>query len=115
MALFSECSLECASKLLDTADIVREAIFQQLSAKRRAAMGLLQGSTAWSRLPRRYREVCGLAERRSIPTLPLQLELRMSYSTARSSICRPRNKPLSESRIPAEGSSDLRQSANQSF
>jgi hypothetical protein len=26
MALFSECSLECASKLLDTADIVREAI-----------------------------------------------------------------------------------------
>jgi len=25
MALFSECSLECASKLLDTADIVREA------------------------------------------------------------------------------------------
>jgi hypothetical protein len=30
MALFSECSLECASKLLDTADIVREAIFHQL-------------------------------------------------------------------------------------
>jgi hypothetical protein len=27
MALFSECSLECASKLLDTADIVREAIY----------------------------------------------------------------------------------------
>jgi len=26
MALFSECSLECASKLLDTADIVRDAI-----------------------------------------------------------------------------------------
>jgi len=32
MALFSECSLECASKLLDTADIVREAIYRQLSA-----------------------------------------------------------------------------------
>jgi hypothetical protein len=31
MALFSECSLECASKLLDTADIVREAIYQQSS------------------------------------------------------------------------------------
>jgi hypothetical protein len=31
MALFSECSLECASKLFDTADIVREAICQQLS------------------------------------------------------------------------------------
>jgi hypothetical protein len=30
MALFSECSLECASKLLDTADIVREAIFHQI-------------------------------------------------------------------------------------
>jgi len=29
MALFSECSLECASKLLDTADIVREAIYLQ--------------------------------------------------------------------------------------
>jgi hypothetical protein len=31
MALFSECSLECASKLLDTADIVREAIYRQLT------------------------------------------------------------------------------------
>jgi len=30
MALFSECMLECARKVLDTADIVREAIFQQL-------------------------------------------------------------------------------------
>ncbi len=26
MALFSECSLECARKVLDTADIVREAM-----------------------------------------------------------------------------------------
>jgi len=26
MALFSECSLKCARKVLDTADIVREAI-----------------------------------------------------------------------------------------
>ena len=31
MALFSECSLECASKLLDTADIVREAIYHQMT------------------------------------------------------------------------------------
>jgi hypothetical protein len=31
MALFSECSLECASKLLDTADIVREAVYRQLT------------------------------------------------------------------------------------
>ena len=30
MALFSECSLKCARKVLDTADIVREAIFHQL-------------------------------------------------------------------------------------
>jgi hypothetical protein len=29
MALFSECSLKCARKMLDTADIVREAILQQ--------------------------------------------------------------------------------------
>jgi len=29
MALFSECSLKCARKVLDTADIVREAIFHQ--------------------------------------------------------------------------------------
>ena len=29
MALFYECMLGCARKLLDTADIVREAIFQQ--------------------------------------------------------------------------------------
>jgi len=31
MALFSECSLKCARKVLDTADIVREAMFRQLS------------------------------------------------------------------------------------
>jgi hypothetical protein len=30
MALFFECMLPCARKVLDTADIVREAIFQQL-------------------------------------------------------------------------------------
>ena len=30
MALFYECMLQCARKLLDTADIVREAMFQQL-------------------------------------------------------------------------------------
>jgi hypothetical protein len=29
MALFSERMLECARKLLDTADIVKEAIYQQ--------------------------------------------------------------------------------------
>jgi len=29
MALFSECSLKCARKKLDTADIVRDAIFRQ--------------------------------------------------------------------------------------
>ena len=32
MALFSECMLKCARKVLDTADIVREAILRQLSA-----------------------------------------------------------------------------------
>ena len=30
MALFYECMLNCARKLLDTADIVRDAMFQQL-------------------------------------------------------------------------------------
>jgi hypothetical protein len=30
MALFYECKQECAQKLLDSADIVREAILQQL-------------------------------------------------------------------------------------
>jgi hypothetical protein len=29
MALFSECSLQCARKVLDTADIVRDAIYRQ--------------------------------------------------------------------------------------
>ena len=29
MALFSECSLKCARKVLDTADIVREAMLRQ--------------------------------------------------------------------------------------
>jgi len=32
MALLVECMLLCAQKVLDTADIVREAIFQQLPA-----------------------------------------------------------------------------------
>jgi hypothetical protein len=31
MALFSECTQSCARKVLDTADIVREAWFRQLS------------------------------------------------------------------------------------
>jgi hypothetical protein len=30
MALFSECSPKCARKVLDTADIVREAMLRQL-------------------------------------------------------------------------------------
>ena len=31
MALFSECSLRCARKVLDTADIVREAILRKVA------------------------------------------------------------------------------------
>ena len=31
MALFYECMLKCAQKLLDSADIVREAMFRQLA------------------------------------------------------------------------------------
>jgi hypothetical protein len=31
MALFSECMQRCAQKLLDTADVVRDARFHQLS------------------------------------------------------------------------------------
>jgi hypothetical protein len=34
MALFSECMLQCARKVLDTADIVREAILRQLCFSR---------------------------------------------------------------------------------
>ena len=33
MALFFECMLLCAQKVLDTADIVREAMFRQLSGQ----------------------------------------------------------------------------------
>jgi hypothetical protein len=33
MALFSECMLQCAQKVLDTADIVREAWFQQITRR----------------------------------------------------------------------------------
>jgi hypothetical protein len=32
MPLFYECMLKCAPKLLDTADIVREAMFRQVSS-----------------------------------------------------------------------------------
>ena len=32
MALFYECMLQCARKVLDTADIVRDAILRQLSS-----------------------------------------------------------------------------------
>jgi hypothetical protein len=38
MALFFECTLSCAQKLLDTADIVREAIYLQIG-RRRATLG----------------------------------------------------------------------------
>jgi hypothetical protein len=38
MALFFECMLLCAQKELDTADIVREAIFRQLGRKRSARL-----------------------------------------------------------------------------
>jgi len=43
MALFSECSLECARKVLDTADIVREAMFHQLWVRISAVMFQLLG------------------------------------------------------------------------
>jgi len=33
MALFSECMPQCAQKLLDTADIVRDAILHQLTSQ----------------------------------------------------------------------------------
>jgi hypothetical protein len=36
MALFSECTDRYAQKLLDTADIVREAIYQHLNSDRRS-------------------------------------------------------------------------------
>jgi len=32
MALFYECMLKCARKLLDTADIVRDAIYREVSS-----------------------------------------------------------------------------------
>ena len=35
MALFYECMLKCARKLLDTADIVREAMLRQLQTRAR--------------------------------------------------------------------------------
>ena len=38
MALFYECMLKCARKLLDTADIVREAIYQQPSRCKRGGV-----------------------------------------------------------------------------
>jgi hypothetical protein len=38
MALFSECTDRYAQKLLDTADIVREAIYRQLVLSRRVAL-----------------------------------------------------------------------------
>jgi hypothetical protein len=33
MALFSECMLQCAQKVLDTADIVRDAWFRKLTIR----------------------------------------------------------------------------------
>jgi hypothetical protein len=43
MALFSECVLQCAQKLLDTADIVRDAIFQRLPSINRYNPGGVGG------------------------------------------------------------------------
>ena len=45
MALFSECTDRYAQKLLDTADIVREAIYRQLSSPQTA-----RGSSRVNRL-----------------------------------------------------------------
>jgi hypothetical protein len=44
MALFSECMQSCARKVLDTADIVREAWFRQLQqdTDKRAATAILR-------------------------------------------------------------------------
>ena len=46
MALFYECMLQCARKGLDTADIVREAILQQLSVRGYTALNELQMESA---------------------------------------------------------------------
>jgi hypothetical protein len=43
MALFSECTDRYAQKTLDTADIVREAIFRQLSKNEEATLKLQPG------------------------------------------------------------------------
>jgi hypothetical protein len=45
MALFQECSLKCARKVLDTADIVREAIFHQTKYKHSRSDG--KDSLSW--------------------------------------------------------------------
>ena len=48
MALFSECMLKCARKLLDTADIVREAMFQQLNGcKKLQLFALARRGALW--------------------------------------------------------------------
>jgi hypothetical protein len=55
MALFSECMLECARKLLDTADIVRDGDFSPIICLRRvftAGQGALPAapSNLWTSL-----------------------------------------------------------------
>jgi hypothetical protein len=47
MALFSECSLKCARKVLDTADIVREAILRQQLRSIRFARSFGQNLPGW--------------------------------------------------------------------
>ena len=46
MALFSECTVNYGLKVLDTADIVREAMLQQLSAWTDPAMAILPRGAA---------------------------------------------------------------------
>jgi hypothetical protein len=48
MALFYECMLKCARKLLDTADIVSEAIYRQL--RRLPQVSLVSGLPATQNL-----------------------------------------------------------------
>ena len=52
MALFFECMPQCAQKLLDTADIVRDAIFRQL---RTISIALLKEFSRSERPPTRRR------------------------------------------------------------
>jgi len=67
MALFHECMPWCAQNELDTADIVREAMFRQRSATARLTVFELVGSFLASQRVLQHQRTCSAHKKKGSP------------------------------------------------